>query len=146
MSKVWIIDELAYICKKKAMKYASQDYKANAYGASYVRQFLEKGKRDKDKAANNPDNVEVGCEKGKPCAATDGGDGPTRQSNEGSGSTGGNKGAKGEKNEVMSKKDAEKWGNKLKKDRQNAPKMNKLTKNQQKALLNRPSREDIKTN
>lgn len=106
MSRVWIIDELAYICKKKAMKYASQDYKANAYGASYVRQYLEKGKRDKDKAADNPENVEVGCEKGKKCPATDGGDGPSRQSNEGSGSTVAKKGAGGKKNEVMNKKQA----------------------------------------
>lgn len=90
------------------MKYASQDYKNNAYGMSYTRQFLEKGKRGKDGSADNPDNVKVGCEKGKECAATDGGDGPSRQSNEGSGSTGKNKGAKGEKNEVMSVKQKEK--------------------------------------
>ena len=120
MSRVWIIDELAYICKKKAMKYASQDYKANAYGASYVRQFLEKGKRDKDKAADNKENVEVGCEKGKPCAATDGGDGPSRQSNEGSGSTVAKKSAGGEKNKVMSKKEAAKWGKHLEEMRKEA--------------------------
>lgn len=86
--------------------YASQDYKDNAYGMSGVSQFL-KGKRRKDKAAENPDNVKVGCEKDGECSATDGGDGPSRQSNEGSGSTGGNRGARGKKNEVMSKEDAE---------------------------------------
>lgn len=120
MSIVWIIDELAYICKKKAMKYASQDYKANAYGASYVRQFLEKGKRDKDKAADNKENVEVGCEKGKPCAATSGGDGPSRQSNEGSGSTVAKKSAGGEKNKVLNPKQAAKWGKHLEEMRKEA--------------------------
>jgi hypothetical protein len=108
MSKIWIIDDLAYICKKKAMKYASQDYRDNAYGMSYTSQFLKKGKRGKDGSADNPEKVEVGCEKGKECPATAGGDGPSRQSNEGSGSTGKNKGAKGEKNEVLSAKQKEK--------------------------------------
>ena len=90
------------------MDYASKDYGANAYGASYVKQYLEKGRRDKDKAAENKENVEIGCEKGKPCAATSGGDGPSRQSNEGSGSTVAKKSAGGAKNEVLNPKQAAK--------------------------------------
>jgi hypothetical protein len=108
VAKSCIIDDLAYICKKKAMKYASQDYKDNAYGMSYASQFLKKGKRGKDGSADNPDNVKVGCEKGKPCPAYEGAGGASNQSNKGSGSTGKNKGASGEKNEVMSVKQKEK--------------------------------------
>jgi hypothetical protein len=105
------------------MDYASQDYRDNAYGMSGVRQFLKKGKRDKDskgkdKSADNPDNVSVGCEKGKPCPAYEGAGGASNQSNKGSGSTGKNKGAEGEKNEVMSPKEAKKWGKNLEKQRE----------------------------
>ena len=105
--------------------YESQDYRDNAYGMSYTSQFLKKGKRDKDskgnnKSSDNPDNVDVGCEKGKPCAATGGGDGPSRQSNEGSGSTVAKKSAGGEKNKVMSKKEAAKWGKHLEEMRKEA--------------------------
>ena len=32
MSRIWIIDDLAYICKKKAMRYASQDFMDNMFG------------------------------------------------------------------------------------------------------------------
>lgn len=108
-----------HIFVKKRHMYASQDYRDNAYGMSGVSQFL-KGKRRKDEASKNPDNVEVGCEKGKECAATAGGDGPTRQSGEGSGSTGRNKGAKGEKNEVMTKKQADERAKDFEKKRSKA--------------------------
>lgn len=101
------------------MDYSSQDYRDNAYGMSGISQFLKRRKR-KDEASKNPENVEVGCEKGKPCAATGGGDGPSRQSNEGSGSTVAKKSAGGEKNKVMSKKEAAKWGKHLEEMRKEA--------------------------
>ena len=102
------------------MKYASQDYKANAYGASYVRQYLEKGKRGKNGDGKSEDAVEVGCEKGKECAATAGGDGPSRQSGEGSGSTVAKKSSGGEKNKVMTKKQAEDRAKDFEKNRSKA--------------------------
>jgi len=108
--------------KNNTMDYASQDYKDNAYGMSGVRQFLKKGKRGKNGSADNPDNVEVGCEKGKPCPAYEGAGGASNQSNKGSGSTGGNSSTGGKPNEVLDPKAAKKWGNKLEKQREDEAK------------------------
>ena len=97
------------------MDTASRDYSYNMGGASYVSQFLNR-RRKKKGSAENPDNVPV-CEKGKKCEATEGAGGATRQSNEGSGTTGSVSGAKGKPNEVMTKGEAIKWGEHLEKQR-----------------------------
>ena len=45
MSRIWIIDDLAYICKKKAMKHASQDFMDNMFGRYSPAKMMVKNKR-----------------------------------------------------------------------------------------------------
>lgn len=116
------------------MEYASRDYRANAYGASYVRQYLEKEKRDKDKEkekknggkSNKPVKVECGKSDGEECGATLGGGEtvrPAPKKKEGFD-------AEGEKNEVLTKEEAAERDKEFAKNRENAPEMRTKTKKQ----------------
>ena len=123
------------------MKYASSDYAANMSGSSYVRQFLNKEKRKPKEKAESDQDVNMNCSADHGCSAFDSGGGV---SNAGSssykeGST--SSGTGGEKNEVLTKKQAEKRAKEFEKNRQKAPAMKNLTKNQKEALEEtRPSR------
>lgn len=78
---------------------ASQDYRDNMYGMSGVQQFL---KRKKKKENDDAVKMECGKEGGEQCGATLGGGESKELPKKKSGPS-----AEGEKNEVLSKKEAE---------------------------------------
>ena len=70
MFRIWIIDDLAYICKKKAMRYASQDFMDNIFGRYSPAKMMVKNKARKAqeemeaKMAKEADgDHECGCKK-----------------------------------------------------------------------------------
>lgn len=104
---------------------ASKDYADNMFGSSYVSQFL---KKRKEKAAK--EEVSCGRDDAKPCGdergeVRAGGDVPEGKT---SSSTG------GEKNEVMTKKQADKRAKEFEENRKKAPAMKNLTKKQKEEM------------
>lgn len=102
---------------------ASQDYRDNMFGASYVSQFLKK-KKKKD------DEVTCGREDAKPCGEGRGevrAGGDVEEGKTSSATT-------GEKNKVLTAKQAAKRKEEFEENRKKAPAMKNLTKNQQKSL------------
>lgn len=51
MSRIWIIDDLAYICKKKAMRYASEDFMDNMFGKYNPAKMMVKNRARKAQEA-----------------------------------------------------------------------------------------------
>lgn len=92
--------KFVYICKKKAMKYASQDYAENMFGSSYVSQFLKKRKKKDAEAAEtvtctrDEGGHACGEERGEVRAGGDVKEGKTSS------------GSKGERNVVLTEKQA----------------------------------------
>jgi hypothetical protein len=111
-----------HIFVKKRVMAASQDYRDNMFGASYVSQFLKKKKKNDEVTCGRDDAKPCGDERGEVRAGGDVEEGKKSPS------------AGGEKNEVLDPKEAKKWGKKIGQVKKNAPAMKNLTKNQQKAL------------
>jgi hypothetical protein len=70
MSKIWIIDDLSYICKKKAMRYASQDFMDNIFGRYSPAKMIVKNRARKAQeemeikmAKEVEDDGKCGCKK-----------------------------------------------------------------------------------
>lgn len=102
------------------MKYASSDYKDNAYGMSGVRQYL----RDKKKPKEEKDQeVNMNCSADHGCAAYDSGGGGSNagsSSYKGGGSSSGGSGTGGEANKVLTKKQADKRAKEFEENRKKA--------------------------
>jgi len=109
---------------------SSQDYKDNMFGMSMVNQFLKKKKKGEEAKET------VTCSRddsGHTCSDERN---ETRRGgsiDEGKGAVAGGGVGGGKPNEVLSPKQAEKWGKKIGEVKKNAAPMNKLTKNQMKA-------------
>jgi len=121
MSNVWIIDDLAYICKKKAMKskmMASRQYAANQFGMSGG-----PGKKKKPKSESDQE-VNMSCSEHGCGAMEAGSSSNTNRQNKG--------GAKGLSSKpqyaskVMSKKEADKRAVKFAENRAKAAQPKKM--------------------
>lgn len=116
-----------YICKKKAMKYASQDYAENMFGSSYVSQFLKKKKKKDAEAAEtvtctrDEGGHACGEERGEVRAGGDVKEGKTSS------------GSKGERNVVLSEKQAAKRAKEFEKFREEEKKKHSVKTDRSKA-------------